>query len=80
MHIFWGKCRARSSCIYVQSDLAEQHRSVGGMRDLRTGVSWFDPRLGQYSLRGLMIVIAPGYIPLSLLYVASTMVIWESSK
>ena len=26
---------------------------------------WFDPWLGQYSLRGLMIGIATGFIPLS---------------
>ena len=25
---------------------------------------WFDPQLGQYSLQGLMIVIATGFIPL----------------
>ena len=29
--------------------------SVGSIADLRTGGCWFDPRLGQYSFRGLMI-------------------------
>ena len=42
--------------------------------DLRTGGRWFDPRLGQYSFRGLIIVIATGFIPLSPLSVVSTMV------
>ena len=46
---------------------------------LRTGGRWFDPRLGQYSFRGLMIVIATGFIPLSPLSVVLTMVMWESS-
>ena len=31
---------------------------VGRVADLRTGGRWFDPRLGQYSFRGLIIVIA----------------------
>ena len=48
--------------------------------DLRTGGRWFDPRHGQYSSRGLMIVIATGLIPLSPLSVVSTMVMWESSR
>ena len=30
---------------------------VGSVVDLKTGGHWFDPRLGQYSFRGLMIVI-----------------------
>ena len=34
------------------------HSSVGSVADLRTGSRWFDPRLGQYSFRGLMTVIA----------------------
>ena len=32
---------------------------------LKTGGHWFDPWLGQYSFRGLMIVIATGFVPLS---------------
>ena len=48
--------------------------------DLRTGGRWFDPRLGQYSFRGLMIVIAKGFIPLSPLSVVSKIVMWESSQ
>ena len=51
---------------------AETHRSVGSNADLRTGGSWFDPRLGQHSFRGLMKVIAMGFIPLSPLPVVST--------
>ena len=39
----------------------------------------FDSRLGQYSFRGLMIVIATGLIPLPSLSIVSTMVMWESS-
>ena len=42
------------------------HSSVGSLQDLRTGGRWFNPRLGQNSFQGLMIVIATGYIPLSL--------------
>ena len=30
---------------------------IGQSQDLRTGGCWSDPRLGQYSFRGLMIVI-----------------------
>ena len=50
---------------------------VGSVADLRTRGRWFDPRLGQYSFRGLMIVIATGFSPLSFV---STMVMWESSQ
>ena len=59
---------------------AEPHSSVGSIADLRTGGRWFDPCLDQYSFRGLMIVIATGFIPLSPLSVVSTMIIWESSQ
>ena len=41
--------------------------SPSSVANLRAGGRWFDPRLGQYSFRGLMIVIATGFIPLSLL-------------
>ena len=40
----------------------------------------FEPKLSQYSFRGLMIVIATGFTPLLLLSVVSTMVMWESSQ
>ena len=53
--------------------------SVGSVAALRTGGRWFDPRFGQYSFRGLMIVIATGFILLSPLSVVSTMVMWETS-
>ena len=59
---------------------AEPHSSVDCVADLRTEVGWFDPRLGQYSLRELMIFIATGFIPLSPLSDFSTMVMRESSR
>ena len=62
-----------------RAPLAQPHSSVGSIQHLRTGGCWFDPRLGQYSLRGLMMVFATGFIPLSPLSVVSTMVMWESS-
>ena len=69
-------------CCYPQPKalLAKPHSSVSSLADLRTGGSWFDPRLGQYSFQGLMIVIATGFIHLSLLSIVSTMVMWESSQ
>ena len=66
--------------LHGQVSAAEPHSSVGSVADLRTGGHWFDPRLDQYSFRGLMVVIATGFIPLSLLSVVSTMVMWESSQ
>ena len=52
----------------------EPHSSVGSVADLRTGGRWCDPRLGQYSFRGWMIVIVRGFIPLSPLSIVYTMV------
>ena len=43
----------------------EPHSSVGSVADLRTAGCWFNPGLGQYSLRGLMILVATSLIPLS---------------
>ena len=64
-----------------QLDVAERHSSVGSVADLRTGGRWFNPRLGQYFFRGLMIVIATGFILLSPLSIVSTMVmLLESSQ
>ena len=40
-------------------------QSVPCVLDLTIGGRWFDPRIGQYSFRGLMIVIATGFILLS---------------
>ena len=54
--------------------------SVDSIADLRTGSRWFDPWLSQYSIRGLMIVIATGFIPLSPLSVVSTIIMLESSQ
>ena len=59
---------------------AEPHSSVGSNADLRTGGRWSDQRLGQYSFRGLMIVIATGSSPLSALSIVSPTVMWESSQ
>ena len=60
-------CEKSRKCCYSQLSPvpAEPHRSVCSVPDLRTRGRWFDPRLGQYSFRGLMIVIATGFIPLS---------------
>ena len=59
---------------------AKPHGSVGSAANLRTGGRWFDPRFGQYTFRGLMIVIASGFTPLAPLFIVSTMVMWESSQ
>ena len=48
--------------------------------DLITGSSWFNPRLGKYSFRGLMIVIATGFILLSPLSFVSKMVLCKCSQ
>ena len=61
-------------------EFAESHSSVGSVQDLQTRGRWFDPRLGQFSVRGLMIAIAPGFILLSPVSIATTMVMWESNQ
>ena len=58
----------------------EPHSLVGNEQVLRTGGRWFDPRLGQYSFRGLMKVIGTRFAPLSMLSIVSIMVIRESSQ
>ena len=65
-------------CVTIRS-WAEPHSSVGSIADLGTG-RWFNPRLGQYSFRGLMIAIATGFIPLTPLSNVSTMVMWEAAS
>ena len=50
---------------FVKPVFAEPHSSVSHVQKLITGGRWFDPRLGQNSSRGLMIVIATGFILLS---------------
>ena len=55
--------------------VAEPHSSIGNVADLRLG-----GRSANIFFQGLMIVIATGFIPLSLLSVVSTMVMWESSQ
>ena len=70
-----------TKCKYTAKiGFAEPHSSVDSVANLRTGGSRFDPRLGQYSFRGLMIVAVTGLIPLSPLSVISTMVMWKSSQ
>ena len=49
-------------------------------QDLRTGGRWFDPRLGQYSFRRLMIVVVTGFIALSPTTIVSTKVTLESRQ
>ena len=77
-------CKQTVMEIYIplpfQAMTAEPHSSVGSVADLRTGGRWFDLRLGQYFFRGLMKVIATGFILLSPLSIVSTMVMWESSQ
>ena len=64
----------------LDNGCVEPHSSVGSGQDLRTGGLWFDPRLGQDSLRGLIKGVATGVIPLSMLSVVSAMVIWKSCQ
>ena len=47
---------------------------------MRTGGRWFDTRLGQYSFRELMMLIATGFITPSLLSIVLTMDMWEGSQ
>ena len=58
----------------LKISFAEPHSLDSSVGDLRTGGRWFDPCLGQISFRGLMTVIATGFIPLSALSVVSAMV------
>ena len=55
---------------------------MGRMKIVIATGRWLDPLLGQYSLRGLMIVNATGFIPflLSPLSVISTVVMWEKQS
>ena len=58
-------CRLQALSIdYIQNKPLSPvlHSSVGSVQDLKTGDHWIDPRLGQYSLRKLMIVIAIGFM------------------
>ena len=66
-------------CVYFSPFIhrGEPHSSVGSVGDFKTAGGWFDPRFDEYSFRKLMIVIAIGFIPLSPLYVVSTMVMWQ---
>ena len=56
----------------------EPHGVVGSVPDLRAVGRWFNPRLGQFSFPGLIIVNATRIIPLSKLCFVSLMVMWES--
>ena len=55
----------------IKIAFAEPHSSDSSVADLRTGGRWFDHLFGRYSFRGLMIVIATGFIPLSPLSIIS---------
>ena len=67
-------------CFHSKFIDTESHSSVCSIADFRTGGCWFDPLLGQYSFRGLLIVIATGFIPFSLLSIVLTIVKLESSQ
>ena len=54
-------------------------KKLYSIQPVQTGLC-FDPRPGQYSFRGLMKVIATGFIRLSPLSIISTMVMWESNQ
>ena len=72
-------CTALLQDVFSQS-FAKPNSSAGSVADLGTGGHQFNPQLGQYSFRGLMIVIATGFIPLSPLSDVLTMVMWESNR
>ena len=59
---------------------ADLHDPVGSVQDSRRNGRRFDPRLGQYSFRGLLIVIATEFTLLSPLSIFSTVFTWESSQ
>ena len=59
---------------------AEPNSSVGSVADLGTGGSWFDQRLGQYSFRGLTIVIATGFVLPSLTHCCPLFRQWSYGK
>ena len=66
--------------IFSISHYAEPHCLVGTVADSITEGCWFDPWPSKYSFRGLITVIATGFIPLSPLSVVLTMYMWESSQ
>ena len=68
------------SVINVCGIMPSLRNSVNSVQNLNTEGRWFDPRLGQYSFRGLAIVIATGLFFLSPLSIVSKMVMWESSQ
>ena len=63
-----------------QLNRAKQCSSVACIQDLRTGGCWFDLLLAQNSFQELMIVIATGFNPLSMLFVVSMMVMLETTQ
>ena len=67
-------------CLNVNTLPAKSHGSVGSVANLRIGGRWLYPQFSKHSFQGLMIVIATGFIPLSPLFVVSTMIIKESSQ
>ena len=67
----FGLCRSQIRLHVLCSLTLELHSSFGSMQVLRLGGYWLDPHLGQYSFRGLMIMIATGFVPLSPLSIVS---------
>ena len=76
----WLKGGCLSKCRLPGMRRAETYSSIGSIQDSRTRGRWSDPRRGQYSFRGLIIVIATGFIPLSSLSIVSTIVMCKSSQ
>ena len=74
--VSWGGFGA---CVRAFVSFVKLHSLVGSVADLITGGCWFDPRLGQYSFRRLMIIITTGFIHLSPLSVVLTTVMWEKA-
>ena len=60
--LIWHTIAKGQPIYYYTNSTTEPQISVGSFTDLRTGGRWFDYRLGQYSFRGLIMVIATGFI------------------
>ena len=53
---------------------------IRSVENLRTRGRLFEPPVGQYSFRGLKIVIATGFTPVSPVFLLLAMVMWESNQ
>ena len=60
--------------------LPEPHSSVSSIVDLGTRGCWFSPLLCQYCFWGQIMVIATGFIPLSLLSIVSTIELYVGKQ